>query len=46
MEEVSLGMEVDMASSMLGKETPWNFGDANSVSAVLRTGVVSIGLTE
>lgn len=43
-EEASFGMEVDSVSSTLGEVTSWKFVDVNSVSAVLSSGVVSIGL--
>lgn len=44
--EVSLGIGVDIASSILDEETSWKFLDTDSVFAVLREGVVFIGNTE
>lgn len=43
-EEASFGMEIDVVSSILGEETSWKFVDVNSVSTVLSSEVVSIGL--
>lgn len=42
-EEVSLGMEVGIASSMLGEKTSWKFVETDTV---LRADVVFIGNTE
>lgn len=44
--EVSLGIGVDIASSILDEETSWKCLDTDSVFAVLREGVVFIGNTE
>lgn len=44
--EVSLGIGVDIASSILDEETSWKFVGTDSVFAVLRAGVVFIGNTE
>lgn len=44
--EVSLGIGVDIASSILDEETSWKFVGTDSVFAVLRVGVVFIGNTE
>lgn len=43
-EEASFGMGVDIGASSLGKETFWKFVDVNSVSAILSSGIFSIGL--
>ena len=42
-EEASFGMKVDIASSTVGEESAWKFVDGDSISAVLSTGVISIG---
>ena len=44
--EASFGMKVDIASSTVGEESAWKFVDGDSVSTVLRTGVISIDLVE
>lgn len=44
--EVSLGIGVDIASSILDEETSWKFVGTDSVFAVFRVGVVFIGNTE
>lgn len=44
--EVSLGIGVDIASSILDEETSWKFVGTDSVFAVLRAGVVFTGNTE
>lgn len=44
--EVSLGIGIDIASSILDEETSWKFVGTDSVFAVLRAGVVFTGNTE
>lgn len=43
-EDASFGIEIDIDFSTIGEETSWKFRDVNSVSAVLSSGVISIGL--